>query len=118
MLFLQIALDLIWLYRILVLLVYGYLVLCQIVEILTRYACFGYAITLRFLSLIGRPLNLLYASLSVLMVVAGYILLSPNFGSIRQPLVVSTDLLTNTTLTYNASSTYALLRKLGDCKSY
>jgi hypothetical protein len=111
------ALNLIWLYRILALLVYGYLVLCQMVEILTRYACFGHAVTLRFLSLIGRPLNLLYASLSVLIVVAGYIPLGPNFGGTRQPLVVSADPLTNTTLTCNASSTYALPRKLGHCKS-
>jgi hypothetical protein len=116
-LFLQMALDLIWPYRILALLAYGYLVLCQMVEILTRYACFGHAVTLRFLSLMGRPLNLLYASLSVLMVVAGYIPLGPNFGGTRQPLVVSADPLTNTTLTCNASSTYALPRKLGYCKS-
>jgi hypothetical protein len=77
------ALDLIWLYRILALLAYGYLVLCQMVEILTRYACFSYTVTLRFLSLIERPLNLLYASLSILMVVASYIPLGPNFGGTR-----------------------------------
>jgi hypothetical protein len=88
------------------------------VEILTCYAFFGYTVTLRFLSLMGRPLNLLYTSLSVLMVVAGYIPLGPNFGSTRQPLVVSADPLTNITLTCNASLTYALLRKLGYCKSY
>jgi hypothetical protein len=115
-LFLQMALDLIWPYCILALLAYGYLVLCQMVEILICYACFGYAVTLCFLSLMGRPLNLLYASLSVLMVVAGYIPLGSNFGGIRQLLVVSADPLTNTTLTCNASLTYALLRKLGYCK--
>jgi hypothetical protein len=87
-------------------------------EILTCYAFFSYTVTLRFLSLMGRPLNLLYTSLSVLMVVAGYIPLGPNFSGTRQPSVVSANPLTNTTLTYNASSTYTLPRKLGDYKSY
>jgi hypothetical protein len=75
---------------------------------LTRYVSNFYS---------SRPWNLLYASLSVLMVVAGYIPPGPNFGSTRQPLVVSVDPLMNTTLTCNASSTYPLLRKLGYCKS-
>jgi hypothetical protein len=118
MLLLQMALNLIWLYCVLALLAYGYLVLCQMMEILTCYAFFGHTVTLRFLSLMGRPLNLLYTSLSVLIVVAGYIPLGPNFGGTRQPSVVSADPLTNTTLTYNASSTYTLPCKLGDCKSY
>jgi hypothetical protein len=45
--FLQMALDLIWPYCVLALLAYGYLVLCQMMGILTRYACLGHANTLR-----------------------------------------------------------------------
>jgi hypothetical protein len=47
MLLMQMALDLIWPYCILTLLAYSYPVLCQMVEILTCYACFGHANTLR-----------------------------------------------------------------------
>jgi hypothetical protein len=47
MLFLQIALDLIWLHCVLALLIYSYLVLCYIVEMLTCYAYLNYANTLR-----------------------------------------------------------------------
>jgi hypothetical protein len=46
-LFLQIALDLIWPHCVLALLTYGYLVLCYMVEMLTCHACLGHANTLR-----------------------------------------------------------------------
>jgi hypothetical protein len=42
-LLLQMSLNLIWPYCVLALLGYGNLVLCHMMEILTRYTCFGYS---------------------------------------------------------------------------
>jgi hypothetical protein len=57
-LLLQMALDLIWPHCVLALLAYGHLVLCHIIEILTRYACFSYPNTLDLYSLLLTSVKL------------------------------------------------------------